>query len=112
MLVVVVVIRAKNGSYFLLLLFLILLLLLLKGLGPEVGLAVDEVAGLDDLGAGPVGHGTALSVARRDSAKGAPKMLRQKNQFLISWVVLRVFTYYCLYYFHSLTAIKWSMIFI
>ncbi len=74
----VVVIRAKNGSYFFLLLFLILFLLL-KGLGPEVGLAVDEVAGLDDLGAGPVGDGTALSVARRYSAKGAPKMLKQKN---------------------------------
>ncbi len=65
-------IRAINGSFFSSSIFL---LLLLKGLGPEVCLAVDEVAGLDDLGAGPVGDRTALRVAGRDSAKSAPGIL-------------------------------------
>lgn len=76
----------------------IFLLLLLKGLGPEVCLAVDEVAGLDDLGAGPVGDRTALRVAGRHSAKSAPRLmlnfvsvggvinrhLAQRSQFLCS----------------------------
>ena len=70
-------IRAKNGSF-----FLLLLLLFFESLGPEVGLAVDEVAGLDDLGAGPVGDGTALSVAGRDTTESAPEITKTKIQII------------------------------
>ena len=56
------------------------------------------MAGLDDLGAGPVGDGTALSVAGRDTAESASEITTIKKlqivpvklsvyEFILYWIV-------------------------